>query len=175
MRLSVCDRVTWDPSRLFLLTTKASAKKKTSRTRQEKKQGKREAAAREAAAAAAAQVAAQAAAQAAQVAALGRYRLVTAWFYPRGDWYTLYWDGSTADKVTRRATYPTLEHDNYDPGPLAERIMRDKRERSNRSSDDSSSDQDSCGTGSTSEANDIFDTLDDHLGYAYGSDSGSGW
>ena len=38
---------------------------------------------------------------------------------------------------------------------------------------DSSSDQDSCGTGSTSEANDIFDTLDDHLGY--GSDSGSGW
>ena len=42
------------------------------------------------------------------------------------------------------------------------------------SSDDSSSDQDSCGTGSTSrEANDIFDTLDDHLGY--GSDSGSGW
>ena len=148
-------------------------KKKTSRTRQEKKQGKREAAAREAAAAAAAQVAAQAAAQAAQAAALGRYRLVTAWFYPRGDWYTLYWDGSTADKVARRATYPTLEHDNYDPGPLAERIMRDKRERSNRSSDDSSSDQDSCGTGSTSEANDIFDTLDDHLGY--GSDSGSGW
>ena len=38
---------------------------------------------------------------------------------------------------------------------------------------DLSSDQDSCGTGSTSEANDIFDTLDDHLGY--GSDSGSGW
>ena len=39
-------------------------------------------------------------------------------------------------------------------------------------------------TGSTSEANDIFDTLDDHLGYGsdgsddhlgYGSDSGSGW
>ena len=58
-------------------------------------------------------------------------------------------------------------------GPLAERIRRDKRERSDRSSDDSCSDQDSCGTGSTSEANDIFDTLDDHLGY--GSDSGSGW
>ena len=52
------------------------------------------------------------------------------------DWYTLYWDGSTADKVARRATYPTLEHDNYEPGPLAERIRRDKRERS---SDDSSS------------------------------------
>ena len=116
---------------------------------------------------------AQAAAQAAQAAALGRYRLVNAWYYPRGDWYTFYWDGSTADKVARRATYPTLEHDNYDPGPLAERIRRDKRERSDRSSDDSSSDQDSCGTGSTSEANDIFDTLDDHLGY--GSDSGSGW
>ena len=99
--------------------------------------------------------------------------MVTAWFYPRGDWYTFYWDGSTADKVARRATYPTLEHDNYDPGPLAERIRRDKRERSDRSSDDSSSDQDSCGTGSTSEANDIFDTLEDHLGY--GSDSGSGW
>ena len=50
---------------------------------------------------------------------------------------------------------------------------RDKRERSDRSSDDSSSDQDSCGTGSTSrEANDIFDTLEDHLGY--GSDSGFG-
>ncbi|EOD27518.1 hypothetical protein EMIHUDRAFT_114611 [Emiliania huxleyi CCMP1516] len=157
-------------------------KKKTSRTRQEKKQGKREAAAREAAAAAAAHAAAQAAAQAAQAAALGRYRSVNAWFFPRGDWYTLYWDGSTADKVARRATYPTLEHDNYDPGPLAERIRRDKREfsifgaeriRRDRSSDDSSSDQDSCGTGSTSEANDIFDTLDDHLGY--GSDSGSGW
>ena len=29
MRLSVCDRVTWEPSRLFLLTTKASAKKKS--------------------------------------------------------------------------------------------------------------------------------------------------
>ena len=72
----------------------------------------------------------------------------------------LLWDGSTADKVARRATYPTLEHDNYDPGPLAERIRRDKRERSDRSSDDSSSDQDSCGTGSTSEANDIFETLD---------------
>ena len=122
---------------------------------------------------AAAKAAAQAAAQAAQAAALGRYRLVNAWYYPRGDWYTFYWDGSTADKVARRATYPTLEHDNYDPGPLAERIRRDKRERSDRSSDDSSSDQDSCGTGSTSEANDIFDTLDDHLGY--GSDSGSGW
>ena len=26
------------------------------------------------------------------------------------------------NKVARRATYPTLEHDNYDPGPLAERI-----------------------------------------------------
>ena len=108
--------------------------------------------------------------------------MVNAWFYPRGDWYTFYWDGSSADKVARRATYPTLEHDNYDPGPLAERIRRDKREfsifgaeriRRDRSSDDSSSDQDSCGTGSTSEANDIFDTLDDHLGY--GSDSGSGW
>ncbi|EOD40783.1 hypothetical protein EMIHUDRAFT_251036 [Emiliania huxleyi CCMP1516] len=71
------------------------------------------------------------------------------------------------------ATYPTLEHDDHDPGPLAERIRRDKRERSDRSSDDSSSDRDSCGTGSTSEANDIFDTLEDHLGY--GSDSGSGW
>jgi len=99
--------------------------------------------------------------------------LVNAWFYPRGDWYTFYWDGSTADKVARRATYPTLEHDDHDPGPLAERIRRDKREFSDRSSDDSSSDRDSCGTGSTSEANDIFDTLDDHLGY--GSDSGSGW
>ena len=52
--------------------------------------GKREAAAREAAAAAAARAAAQAAAQAAQAAALGRYRLVNAWFYPRGDWYTFY-------------------------------------------------------------------------------------
>ncbi|EOD37488.1 hypothetical protein EMIHUDRAFT_225336 [Emiliania huxleyi CCMP1516] len=114
-------------------------------------------AARAAAAAeeAAAKAAAQAAAQAAQAAAL-----------------------------ERRATYPTLEHDNYDPGPLAERIRRDKREASHRSSDDSSSDQDTCGTGSTSEANDIFDTLDDHLGYGsdgsddhlgYGSDSGSGW
>ena len=82
-------------------------------------------------------------------------------------------NGSTADKVARRATYPTLEHDYFDPGPLAERIRRDKRERSDRSSDDSSSDQDSCGSGSTSEANDIFDTLDDHLGY--GSDSGFGW
>mgnify|MGYP007045170674 CR=1 FL=1 len=117
--------------------------------------------------------AAQAAAQAAQAAALGRYRLVNAWFYPRGDWYTFYWDGSSADKVARRATYPTLEHDDHDPGPLAERIRRDKREASHRSSDDSSSDRDSCGTGSTSEANDIFDTLEDHLGY--GSDSGSGW
>ena len=126
-----------------------------------------------AAAAAAAEAAAQAAAQAAQAAALGRYRLVNAWFYPRGDWYTFYWDGSSADKVARRATYPTLEHDDHDPGPLAERIRRDKRERSDRSSDDSSSDRDSCGTGSTSEANDIFDTLEDHLGY--GSDSGSGW
>ncbi|EOD30757.1 hypothetical protein EMIHUDRAFT_123114, partial [Emiliania huxleyi CCMP1516] len=121
-------------------------------------------------------------------AALGRYRLVNAWYYPRGDWYTFYWDGSTADKVARRATYPTLEHDDHDPGPLAERIRRDKREFSifgaerirrdkrefsGRSSDDSSSDRDSCGTGSTSEANDIFDTLEDHLGY--GSDSGSGW
>ena len=130
----------------------------------------------------------QAAAQAAQAAALGRYRLVNAWFYPRGDWYTFYWDGSSADKVARRATYPTLEHDDHDPGPLAERIRRDKREFSifgaerirrdkrefsGRSSDDSSSDRDSCGTGSTSEANDIFDTLEDHLGY--GSDSGSGW
>ena len=108
--------------------------------------------------------------------------MVNAWFYPRGDWYTFYWDGSTADKVARRATYPTLEHDDHDPGPLAERIRRDKREfsifgaeriRRDRSSDDSSSDRDSCGTGSTSEANDIFDTLEDHLGY--GSDSGSGW
>jgi len=133
-----------------------------------------EAAARKAAAEeAAAKAAAQAAAQAAQAAALGRYRLVNAWFYPRGDWYTFYWDGSSADKVARRATYPTLEHDDHDPGPLAERIRRDKREASHRSSDDSSSDRDSCGTGSTSEANDIFDTLEDHLGY--GSDSGSGW
>ena len=110
---------------------------------------------------------------AAQAAALGRYRVVNAWFYPRGDWYTFYWDGSSADKVARRATYPTLEHDDHDPGPLAERIRRDKREAAHRSSDDSSSDRDSCGTGSTSEANDIFDTLEDHLGY--GSDSGSGW
>ena len=94
-------------------------------------------------------------------------------YYPRGDWYTFYWDGSTAEKVARRAVFPTLEHDDHDPGPLAERIRRDKRERSDRSSDDSSSDRDSCGTGSTSEANDIFDTLEDHLGY--GSDSGSGW
>ena len=76
------------------------------------------------------------------------------------------------NKVARRATYPTLEHDDHDPGPLAERIRRDKREASHRSSDDSSSDRDSCGTGSTSEANDIFDTLEDHLGY--GSDSGFG-
>ena len=87
--------------------------------------------------------------------------------------YLLLWDGSTAEKVARRAVFPTLEHDDHDPGPLAERIRRDKRERSDRSSDDSSSDRDSCGTGSTSEANDIFDTLEDHLGY--GSDSGSGW
>ncbi|EOD06264.1 hypothetical protein EMIHUDRAFT_258976 [Emiliania huxleyi CCMP1516] len=87
-----------------------------------------------------------------------------------------------SNSVSRRATYPTLEHDDHDPGPLAERIRRDKREfsifgaeriRRDRSSDDSSSDRDSCGTGSTSEANDIFDTLEDHLGY--GSDSGSGW
>jgi len=163
----------WRASQPHSAGAKKKKKKQTSRTRQEKKQGKREAAAREAAAAAAARAAAQAAAQAAQAAALGRYRLVNAWFYPRGDWYTFYWDGSTADKVARRATYPTLEHDNYDPGPLAERIRRDKRERSDRSSDDSSSDRDSCGTGSTSEANDIFDTLEDHLGY--GSDSGSGW
>ena len=154
-------------------------------TKKKAKQGKNKAAQaaaqKAAAAAAAAEAAAQAAAQAAQAAALGRYRLVNAWYYPRGDWYTFYWDGSTADKVARRATYPTLEHDDHDPGPLAERIRRDKREfsifgaeriRRDRSSDDSSSDQDSCGTGSTSEANDIFDTLDDHLGY--GSDSGSG-
>ncbi|EOD13459.1 hypothetical protein EMIHUDRAFT_212524 [Emiliania huxleyi CCMP1516] len=87
--------------------------------------------------------------EAAQAAALGRYRLVNAWFYPCGDWYTFY------------------------SGMAARPRRRDKRERSDRSSDDSSSDQDSCGTGSTSEANDIFDTLDDHLGY--GSDSGSGW
>ena len=87
--------------------------------------------------------------------------------------HLVYWDGSSADKVARRAVFPTLEHDDYDPGPLAERIRRDKRELSDRSSDDSSSDRDSCGTGSTSEANDIFDTLEDHLGY--GSDSGSGW
>ena len=73
--------------------------------------------------------------------------MVNAWFYPR----------STAEKVARRAVFPTLEHDDHDPGPLAERIRRDKRERSDRSSDDSSSDQDSCGTGSTSEANDIFE------------------
>ena len=66
-----------------------------------------------------------------------------------------------------------LSREKYDPGPLAERIRRDKRELSDRSSDDSSSDRDSCGTGSTSEANDIFDTLEDHLGY--GSDSGFGW
>ena len=46
-------------------------------------------------------------------------------FYPRGDWYTFYWDGSSADKVARRAVFPTLEHDDYDPGPLAERIRRD--------------------------------------------------
>ncbi|EOD28556.1 hypothetical protein EMIHUDRAFT_204478 [Emiliania huxleyi CCMP1516] len=52
-------------------------------------------------------------------------------------------------------------------------LGRDKRELPDRSSDDSSSDQDSCGSGSTSAANDIFDTLDDHLGY--GSDSGFGW
>ena len=83
--------------------------------------------------------------------------MVNAWFYPRGDWYTFYWDGSTAEKVARRAVFPTLGHDDHDPGPLAERIRRDKRERSDRSSDDSSSDQDSCGTGSTSEANDIFE------------------
>ncbi|EOD32573.1 hypothetical protein EMIHUDRAFT_112279 [Emiliania huxleyi CCMP1516] len=143
-------------------------------TKKKAKQGKKRfkaaqaAAQKAAAAAAAAEAAAQAAAQAAQAAALGRYRLVNAWFYPRGDWYTFYWDGSSADK---------------DPGPLAERIKfsifgaerirRDKREFSGRSSDDSSSDRDSCGTGSTSEANDIFDTLEDHLGY--GSDSGSGW
>ena len=58
-------------------------------------------------------------------------------------------------------------------GTNHERIRRDKRELHDRSSDDSSSDQDSCGSGSTSEANDIFDTLGDHLGY--GSDSGFGW
>ena len=143
-------------------------------TKKKAKQGKKrskaaQAAAQKAAAAtAAAKAAAQAAAQAAQAAALGRYRLVNAWFYPRGDWYTFYWDGSSADKVARRATYPTLEHDNYDPAssqsasgatsargaavrPLLRRL---------------SSDQDSCGSGSTtSEANDIFDTLDDHLGF----------
>ena len=42
-----------------------------------------------------------------------------------------------------------LSREKYDPGPLAERIRRDKRELSDRSSDDSSSDRDSCGTGST--------------------------
>ena len=75
-----------------------------------------EAAARKAAAEeAAAKAAAQATAQAAQAAALGRYRLVNAWFYPRGDWYTFYWDGSTAEKVARRAVFPTLGHDDHDP------------------------------------------------------------
>ena len=52
----------------------------------------------------------------------------------------MYWDGSSADKVARRAVFPTLEHDDYDPAPLAERIRRDKRGLSDRSSDDSSSD-----------------------------------
>jgi len=149
------------------------SKKKTRQNDKKRAKAKAAAIATAAAEEAAAKAAAQAAAQAAQAAALERYRSVNAWFFPRGDWYTFYWVGSTADKVARRATYPTLEHDNYDPGPLAERIRRDKREQSDRSSDDSSSDQDSCGTGSTSEATDIFDTLDDHLGY--GSDSGSGW
>ena len=74
----------------------------------------------------------------------------------------------------RKARYlPDARARQLRPGPLAERIRRDKREFSDHSSDDSSSDRDSCGTGSTSEANDIFDTLEDHLGY--GSDSGSGW
>ncbi|EOD22676.1 hypothetical protein EMIHUDRAFT_116609, partial [Emiliania huxleyi CCMP1516] len=164
----------WRVSRPTEGTMKSTKKKASNAKKQGKRAAAAEAAARKAAAAAAAaEAAAQAAAQAAQAAALGRYRLVNAWYFPRGDWYTLYWDGSTADKVARRATYPTLEHDDHDPGPLAERIRRDKRERSDRSSDDSSSDRDSCGTGSTSEANDIFDTLEDHLGY--GSDSGSGW
>ena len=89
----------------------------------------------------------------------------------------MYWDGSAADKFARRAVFPTPEYDNYGPGPLAARARRDMRGRSDRSSDGSSSDQDSdrgsCGSGSTSEANDIFDTLDDFLGY--GSDSGFGW
>ena len=164
----------WRVSRPTEGTMKSTKKKASNAKKQGKRAAAAEAAARKAAAAAAAaKAAAQAAAQAAQAAALGRYRLVNAWFYPRGDWYTFYWDGSSADKVARRATYPTLEHDDHDPGPLAERIRRDKREASHRSSDDSSSDRDSCGTGSTSEANDIFDTLEDHLGY--GSDSGSGW
>ena len=44
----------------------------------------------------------------------------------------MYWDGSSADKVARRAVFHTLEHGNHDPGPLAERIRRDKRERSDR-------------------------------------------
>ena len=69
-------------------------------------------------------------------------------------------------------------YDDYDPaGPLAARARRDMRGRSDRSSDGSSSDQDSdrgpCGSGSTIEANDIFDTLNDSLGY--GADSGFGW
>ena len=81
----------------------------------------------------------------------------------------MYWDGSAADKFARRAVFPTPEYDNYGPGPLAERIKRDKRKQSDHSSDDYSSDLASCGSGSTSEANDIFDTLGDHLGY--GSDS----
>ena len=90
-------------------------------------------------------------------------RLANAWFYPRGDWYTLYWDGSLADKVARRAVFPTLEHENYDPGPLAERIRRDKRELSDRSSDD---------WPPPTKTHAAPALLDDFLGY--GSDSGSG-
>ena len=73
--------------------------------------------------------AAQAAAQAAQAAALERYRLVNAWFYPRGDWfwYTLYWDGSSADKVARRAVFPTLEHDDYARPPRRAHQARQAR------------------------------------------------
>ena len=101
--------------------------------------------------------------------------MVNPWFYPRGDWYTLYWDGSTAEKVARRAVFPTLEHDDHDPGPLAERAHQARQARVLRPLLRRllHSDHGSCGTDSTSEANDIFHTLDDHLGH--GSDSGFGW
>ena len=61
--------------------------------------------------------------------------------------------------------FPTREHDDYDPAPRAAHRPGAWACATDRSSDDSSSDQESCGSGSTSEANDIFDTLDASLGY----------